>query len=245
MRHAAFGLVAALAATPASALSIGVFGDHVSAEGIAGMYSAHGHVATAHAGAAMGDATLIAPLDVIISLRTNITQDVVDRVAAGALLITEYWAAASAVNTFELLEATDVGIALAGTGTPITLTAAGLDAGLGADLDGGSWDTASGATEVFRLFWDIGPAVEVLATRPGDFPVLLGGTFGSGRVLIAGWNWADQAYDADIDTGNERFLINAVGYGLESAVVPLPAAAPLLAVGLAALAGLARRRRRA
>ena len=251
MRHAVFGLVIAMAAAPASALTIGVFGgDNGTADGIAEMFSAQGHAAAAHEWTELSDGALLGTLDVIVSLRVAINQSVADRVEAGALLITEWDASDSTLNSFFLLDAADTGGDMIATGTTITLTAEGLAAGFGADLPSGAWSDG-GATEFFRTFGAIGPSVEVLATRPGDIPVLLGGSFGAGRVLIAGWDWGDQSYGAKITTGNERFLINAVGYGAElapedpGAVVPLAAAAPLLAVGLAALAGLARRRRRA
>lgn len=237
----------ALAATPAAALIIGVFGEgSPTPAGLASLYDAQGFTADAYAPALLPDAALIDTLDVIVAIRVDITQAVVDRVADGALLITEWDASVSTLNTFDMLDATDNGGGNIGLGTMITLTAEGLAAGLGADLPSGAWDSPNTSTQFFRTFGAIGPSVEVLATRPGNIPVLLGGTFGSGRVLVAGWDWQDQLYDAVIDTGNERFLFNALTYGVPVAQppteVPVPATALLLLLGLVALAAASRRR---
>lgn len=197
------------------------------------------------------DAAFLATQDVVILKRTDGTPEIADWVQSGGFLLTEWLGSAWALDTVSLLDADDDGGNNIGEGTPISLTAAGLAAGLGAGQPGGQWSTEPAATQFFRLFSSIGPGVDVLATRPGGIEVILGGASGDGYVLIGGWDWQDQEYDVgDGLDGNERFLLNALGYAERlstpqdpSAEIPLPAAAPLAALGFGALAWMGRRRR--
>ena len=231
---AAAAAAATLLATSAGAATIGTIGSSFANN----FLNANGHTAST----VSANAASLAGLDAVILHRSGMgNQDVIDFVANGGLLITEWSASVWALNTAGLLDATDTGGGLIGTGTPITFTAAGQATNLD-DQSGPTYNTAGPASEFFRTFTNIGSDVDVLATRPGDEAVILAGTYGLGTVLIMGYDWQDQLYADPVDTGNEQVLLQAVEFQLGSDVapVPLPASGFML---LGALGGVAALRR--
>ncbi len=187
------------------------------------------------------DAASLAGLDTLILNRVSGNQAVIDFVAGGGLLITEWSASAWALNTANLLDADDTGGGFIGTGTNITFNAAGQATNLD-DLSGTTYNTVGSATQFFRSFDNIGASVDVLATRPGGEAVILAGTFGLGTVLIMGYDWNDQPYSGTADNGNEQVLLQAIDFAADTPAVPLPAGAPLLIAGIGAFAFLRRRK---
>ncbi|MEO1307925.1 MAG: VPLPA-CTERM sorting domain-containing protein [Pseudomonadota bacterium] len=221
-------------ATSAGAATVGTIGSSFAND----FLNANGHTAST----VSSTAAELADLDTVILHRGGTgNQDLIDFVAAGGLLITEWSSSAWVLNTASLLDATDAGGGFVQTGTVISFT----DAGLATDLDeltGPSFSSV-GATEFFRDFTNIGSSVDILATRPGDEATILGGSFGLGSVLILGYDWQDQGYSGVADNGNEQLLLQAVTYSASDipAPVPLPASAILL---MSAVGGTAFMRRR-
>ncbi|MEX2188820.1 MAG: choice-of-anchor X domain-containing protein, partial [Pirellulales bacterium] len=143
-------------------------------------------------------------------------------VQAGGQLITDWNAAQWALTTAGLLDADDLnagpnfgGINL-GPDTAVTFTAAGIASGL---ADGVSNPyVGGGATEYFRQFSNIGPSVDVLASRPGGVPAILGGQSGAGSVIVIGYDWSD--FFASTNADNRQLLINALAPEPPSAHLP-------------------------
>jgi hypothetical protein len=66
-------------------------------------------------------------------------------------------------------------------------------------------------TDFFRNIVNLGSGVDVLATRPGNVPVIIGGATGNGDTLVIGYDWADVFSQANADT--RQLIRNALDYG--------------------------------
>jgi hypothetical protein len=195
----------------ADAANIGLYGSNSNTD-IASLLTTNGHTVTDFGGTAPTPAQL-SGLDVLILLRTSGNTDIANFVTGGGLLVTEWDASDWALNTANLLDADDTGGGLIGIGgVPVAFTGAGAALGQGvanpySDLD---------RTDYFRNFANIGASVNILATRPGDIPAIIGGASGSGNVLIIGYDWADEFGLANADT--RQLILNAVNYQRKHAV---------------------------
>tara|TARA_R110002126_G_scaffold10615_37_gene48989 strand:- start:2403 stop:3143 length:741 start_codon:yes stop_codon:yes gene_type:complete len=225
-----------LSTSQASALVVGISGGG-SASGMADLLNANGHTATYFGGVAPSAAQL-SGFDAMVLVRTSGNTAVQNFVLGGGLLITEWSASSWALNTANLLDATDSGGSGLGA-QPVTFTTAGVAAGLSAGLPNPY--SHGGQTEFFRSLTGIGAGVDILGTRAGG-AAIIGGASGLGSTLIIGYDWQDGGFDSVNNTNSEQILLNAVQYS--ATVVPEPGALVVFAAGLAGL-GFARRKRAA
>jgi hypothetical protein len=238
------GLIACLAVCVASATPDRARADMVAVIGgnsnatITSFLNANGHTATNFGNAVP---VSLAGFDAVVLLRTPGNATVQNFVLGGGLLITEWDASAWALNTANLINADDGGGAgFIGTGTLVTFTAAGVNAGLSAGL-GASYSDGP-RTEFFRNLINIGAGVDILATRPGNNPAIIGGSSGAGATLIIGYDWADSFPAGTSASGT--LLLNALNYNPGGvAVVPEPSTLLLGALGAMGLLGYRRVRR--
>lgn len=180
--------------------------------------------------------------DAAILLRANGNATLRSFVLGGGLLITEWDASDWALDVANLLNADDTGGSFVGTGTPVAFTPAGqaegLSNGLGAAYSDGE------RTEFFRQLANIGSGVDILATRPGGTPEIIGGASGSGSTLIIGYDWADGFPSGSSASGT--LLLNALNYNAQAVqAVPEPDSLALVLASLGALSlvgSLARKR---
>jgi hypothetical protein len=227
-----------LAMSQASALLVGIAGT-VNGSGMASMLNANGHTAVFF-GTAAPNAAQLAGLDAMVLLRIDGNADIQNFVLGGGLLVTEWVASTWALNTANLLDATDSGGGNFGT-TPVTFTAAGVAAGLSVGLSNPYSD--GGQTEFFRSLTGIGAGVEILGTRPGDLPVIIGGASGLGSTLVIAYDWQDGSFGGIPNDPSEQLLLNTLNYAPDIGM-PAPSMAAVVGLGLAGL-GLVRRRRTA
>ena len=73
-------------------------------------------------------------------------------------------------------------------------------------------------TEFYRNLINIGPGVEVHATRGENIPITIGGATGSGYTLVIGYCWSDAAITnlngPDFDGSlTETMIVNALNIG--------------------------------
>jgi hypothetical protein len=198
----------------ADAADIGLCGNNSSSD-VASLLTSNGHTVTEFGSSAPSSAQL-AGLDVLIMLRFSGNTDIKNFVSNGGLLITEWNASEWALNTESLLDADDTGGGMIGTGTQITFTPAGATLGQGVSNPYSSGER----TEYFRAFANIGSSVDILATRPGNIPAIIGGASGSGRVLIIGYDWADGFSASNAD--HEQLILNAVDYENQESPAKVP-----------------------
>jgi hypothetical protein len=247
---------AALAGLGLFALTSAANADNVAILGVNGA-SAHTNMVTfltgnGHTATAFGQATpaSLAGFDAVVLLRYSggafpnaaISTMVQNFVLAGGELITEAYEAEWAVDVANLLVADDAGTdTLVGAGTPVTFTPVGLASGMGDGLPNPYSD--GGRTEYFRTFSNIGPLTEVLGTRPGDLPAILGGQSGLGTTVVIGYDWADGFPAGASNSG--QLLLNALDYAPGALNVPEPGTMTLFALGalFAVRRGKALRRR--
>ncbi|MDH3452911.1 MAG: PEP-CTERM sorting domain-containing protein [Gammaproteobacteria bacterium] len=228
-------MVAAFAALPANAALISIFGNNSPAN-IATFLNNNGHTATAFGAVTAGN---LAGQNVAILLRgAAANADLDNFVQSGGLVITEWDAADSLVNSaFDYFGAQISGGGFIGTATPITVTAAGIAAGLDMGL-ANPW--ADGPrTEFARTFSSVGTA-QVLATRGANIPVVIGGGIGAGFAIINGLDWGDSFGSGAHNSG--QFLLNMVSVGAAPQPVPEPGTLALLGLGLGVIGGLRRRK---
>lgn len=214
-------------ASPVDAISVGLRGSN-STGAIEAFLDSNGFDATQISSGA--DYTLF---DAVVLLRTNpINADstnLANYVQSGGHLVTEWSASSWALNTANLLDAEDTGASDIDTNTTVIFTTEGLAAGLG-DSIGNSY-ADGGRTHSFRNLSNIGASVDILGTRPGNIPAIIGGTSGLGSTIVLGYDWADSFPLANPD--GEQILINAINYSNSSASVPFQFSPSLgfLAVG--------------
>jgi len=159
-------------------------------------------------------------IDVVFDIRITGNQALIDFVAGGGLLVTEFSGTNWVLNTAHLLTGTDASAGNLGSGTPVTFTSAGLARGLGDGLPNPYSDGS--ATEFFRNYTNLGPDVEILATRGANLPAIIGGSYGEGYIVGIGYDWGDAFIP---NTAPTRQLIHNV------LAVPEPGSAALLALG--------------
>lgn len=232
--------VAGCVCLPATAANVLIWGNNSNAA-VASFLQSSGHTVT-DIGSSLPTPGDLAGNEIAIGLRTTGNADVISWVNGGGCLITEWTTADWALSTANLLDADVSGGGLVGTGTPVTVTAAGISAGLDTGLSANPY-SAGPASQFFRDFINIGAGVSVMATRPTNVPAILGGASGSGLVLANGIDWADSFGSTGAD--NEQFLLNSVEGFCSGAVAPPPPgpsgpqAIPVLStIGLAIMSAL-------
>ena len=143
-------------------------------------------------------------------------------VSGGGRVITESSASIWALNTANLLAASDTGGDASGASRFVTFTEDGknnVGKGMGSPSMESSY-TDPGRTDWFRhLALDNGSAAKVLATQNAQAPAIIGGAYGKGNVVIIGYNWADSL-SPTVGAPTQKLLLNAIRYE----AVPLPAA---------------------
>ncbi len=233
-------IVLAIIFTPscyANAGVIGVFG--FSSSNVTTFLNANGHSATDF-GTSVNAANL-SGLDAAILMRYPGNADLVNFVQNGGLLITEWSAADWAANTAGFFGSSISGGGFVGTGTPVTITPAGVAIGLDTGLSNPYSD--SGSTEFFRNVVSPGTGT-VFACRPGD-EVVFGGEVGSGYVFINTSDWGDEFYGGlppGAAANSGQFLLNMLS--VQAAQVPEPASIAIWsALGVPGLFGTRRRRK--
>jgi hypothetical protein len=183
----------------------------------------------------------LAGFDAVVLLRTPGNSTVQNFVLGGGKLVTEWDASVWALNTAHLLNATDSGGGFIGTSTPVTFTPDGVAAGLSTGLSNPYSNL--GATQFFRNLTGIGAGVDVLAIRPTNIPVIIGGQSGSGSTVIIGYDWADIGDQGAAIGPSGQLLVNALNFNPN---VPEPTSMTLLgamAVVASAFYGWRRRQR--
>jgi hypothetical protein len=223
-------VVIGIASAAANADQIGLFGVNSNA-GITSFLTSQGHTVVDLNATGLTPAAL-APLQTVILLRATGNASLQSFVLGGGRLITEWDGSVWALNTAGLLTATDSGGGFIGTGTPVTFTAAGLAAGLGAGLPNPYSDAS--ATEFFRTFSGVGGTTQVLGTRGGGTAAIIGGASGSGNTLIIGYDWADDGFAT---AASHQLLLNSLSFSV-SAVTPEPGSIALFGIAGLGLAGL-------
>lgn len=232
-------LCALVLAAPRSgaASSIALFGNDSNTQ-LETFLEGEGHVVTNY-GFAAPDAAKLAGVDVMLALRNiggNVNAfvnngSVQGFLTGGGLLIAEWNAAEWVIDTVGLVDADAGPNVTFGSPQPITFTAAGTALGLADGINNPFTDGTR--TDNQWALTNLGAGVQVLATRPGDMPVMIGTTYGQGYILVNALEWADAFGAANADT--QGWLLDAVG-AADAQTVPEPQSLALLAVGVAALA---------
>jgi hypothetical protein len=182
-RAVLLSLVAVFLIAPrASAVNVALLGSNSNAN-IAAFLTSKGHTVTNF------DTTppaSYAGFDAVVLLRFQPagadSTNLANFVTGGGLLITEWTGGNWAADVANLIDADVASFGFVGTGTPVTLTAAGLALGLGTGLSNPFSDGPR--TEFFLTFSNIGGSVSVLGDRPGPVPAILGSDSGAGFVLV-------------------------------------------------------------
>lgn len=160
-------------------------------------------------------------VDIVFDIRLDGNQNLIDFVANGGLLVTEYSGTRWVLNTAQLLVGADTGGGLVGAGTPLAFTTEADDLGLSNLLSDPFSDGA--ATEFFRSISNLGPDVDIFATRGAGIPAIFGGAYGSGYILSLAFDWGDGFIPNT--AGTQQLIRNVIATRSE---VPEPASALLL-----------------
>jgi len=160
-----------------------------------------------HNDTSLPSAAILANTDAVFLIRANGNADLATWVQNGGVLITEWTGSVWALNTSNLIDATDSGGGMIGTGTPVTFTSTAIGQTLGTSLPNPYAD--GGSTEFFRNFTALGPTVEIHATRPGDIPAIIGDNAGLGYVLAIGYDYQDIGGDLS-GSNTEQLVLNAL-----------------------------------
>lgn len=218
------------AASPASAATFMIRGSN-SNTAISSFLAGQGHTVVANSNNFTG-------VDAVILLRTPGDAFLANYVLGGGLLVTEWTGADWAVST--LLGGAVSGGSFVGTNTPVTFTSDGLAVGLGNGV--GNSFTAVVASEFFRSFSSTGSG-SVLATRPGNFAAIVGGSAGSGYVVANGIDWADSF--GSTGSANGQVLLNSLSIrGNVTGAVPEPATWAMMLLGFGFVGGAVRTAKR-
>lgn len=209
---------------------IGVFGNN-SNNNIVNFLNANGHTAVNFGGSAT--AAQLEGLDAVIGLRADGNNDVLNFVLNGGLYITEWRAAEWALDVANMLNADGGNNISFGSNTNITQSDLALSMGLGNGLSNPYRDGQR--TQFQWTLQNIGAEVDILATREGAIPAILGGAVGNGYAFINTLDWADSFGSGAHSSGT--WLLNA----LSADVNDIPEPSTIAMFGLALL-GLASRK---
>lgn len=217
---------------------IGIYGNN-SNSAITSFLTGSGDTVVDLNATGMTDGTLTG-LDSVILLRSPGNSALRNFVLNGGRLVTEWDASIWALNTANLLQATDTNInSVHHTGTLVSFTPLGVAAGLSAAMNN-PYSNGS-ATEFFRIFSNVGPGI-TLATSPYG-AAILGGVSGAGNTVIIGYDWADSFSSANLD--GKQVLLNALAFDAQprTAITPEPTSLALAGfAGIGMAAGAWRRR---
>jgi gliding motility-associated-like protein len=150
---------------------------------------------------------ILASTDAVFLIRIQGNEDLATWVQNGGVLITEWFASNWALNTANLIDATDNGGGHVGSDTQVAFTGTPIGQSLGTDLPNPYSD--GGATEYFRNFIELGRTVKIHATRPGNIPVIVGDNAGSGYVLAIGYDYQDVGSNLS-GSNTEKLILNAL-----------------------------------
>lgn len=211
---------------------IGVFGNN-SNDAIVNFLNANGHTAVNFGTSA--NAGQLAGLDAVIGLRADGNNDVLDFVLNGGLYISEWQAAEWALDVANMFDADGGNNLHFGSGTNITQSNLALSMGLGNNLSNPYSDGSR--TEFQWTLQNIANNVDILATREGNIPVILGGSVGNGYAFINTLDWADGFGNGAHNSGT--WLLNALSAKVGGHDIPEPST---LAIFALAILGLTSRR---
>ena len=220
----------------ANAIVIGVGGLN-STSSIVSFLNANGHTATNLGSSLSNTAGAYDFFDVVVLTRGTGTSELRDWIFGGGALVTE-WNATWALNTANLLNATDSGHPPSRASDPVSITSDGLALNLGVGMSNPYLDP--GSTDHYRYLTGLGTGVDILAEWSSDAtPLIIGGKTGLGYSLINTLDWADGFTS---NTQSSQMLLNMVSTAnAQVSAVPEPSIVWLLASGLA-LIGFTRRK---
>jgi hypothetical protein len=170
-------------------------------------------------------------LDQVWLIRQDGDSDLLDYVANGGTLVTEWRASTWAITNNAMLDATVTQYAYVNSNETISFTAQGQALGLGDAL--GSSYSNGGSTQFFEEFTNIGSEVDIVATFNGGRIAGISGMYGAGNVLSLGWDWQDVGTSNSIT----QSLVNDIsGVSFRSTSVPEPSTLAIFALGIMGLA---------
>lgn len=226
LRAASVSIFLLIAVAPAAmGAEIYVWGNN-SRAAIVTLLEANGH--NVDINFSVPDAALLNGKAVLINLRQSNgnTADVAAWINNGGCMITEWTGAQFATQVGLNASASITG--QIGTGTPVTINAAGIAAGL-ADNMNNPYSNGP-ATEFFMNLSNLGGSAVIYGTRPGDITTIVVESVGAGTILALGYDWADQFGSSNAD--GEQIVLNSVANVCNGApvVIPVEPAVPVPAL---------------